>query len=416
MLGQIANWATVISRNQIVERSVSLKDIWSKIREHYGFHSTGSRFLDLTNIRLKGGERPEELYQTLVSFIDDNLLSTEGSLTHHSAKVEKDEELSPSMENMIVLLWLERIHINLPGLVRQKYGSELRNKTLASIKPEISQALSSLIEELSAGEDSRISRTQTFSNNRRYNNSGANRYPNNYKSSSNRFCILCRTANRPGYDSHSLAQCRFLGESDRKSFSTGPRIRAVEALEYENDGEHDEEARNFDSGEFETDGSPYPHYDTNNNIPSSHQQQSPSIQRRIPSLASIHRRVTTRKSPIMRCFYKHIPISLCLDTGAEANLISDLLAKQMNLQYSKTKQGALQADEKTPLSVVGEVTNIKISKGAYVFNLDALVIESKIEYVVAGEPFLEDNDIAIRPSKRIIIIQGHETIPYASSF
>ena len=52
MLGQIANWATVISRNQIVERSVSLKDIWSKIREHYGFHSTGSRFLDLTNIRL----------------------------------------------------------------------------------------------------------------------------------------------------------------------------------------------------------------------------------------------------------------------------------------------------------------------------------------------------------------------------
>ena len=49
----------------------------------------------------------------------------------------------------------------------------------------------------------------------------------------------------------------------------------------------------------------------------------------------------------MLCFYKHTPVSLCLDTGAEANLISVLVARSMNLQYSKTDQGALQADEKT---------------------------------------------------------------------
>ncbi len=41
MLGQIANFATVISRNQITRNSVSLTDIWSKLREHYGFHITG---------------------------------------------------------------------------------------------------------------------------------------------------------------------------------------------------------------------------------------------------------------------------------------------------------------------------------------------------------------------------------------
>ena len=48
MLGQIANYSTVISRNQIIKSSTSLNDIWNKIREHYGFHCTGSRFLDLT--------------------------------------------------------------------------------------------------------------------------------------------------------------------------------------------------------------------------------------------------------------------------------------------------------------------------------------------------------------------------------
>ena len=52
--------------------------------------------------------------------------------------MEKNEEMSPTLENVIVALWLERLHVNLPALVKQRYGSELRNKTLASIKPEIS--------------------------------------------------------------------------------------------------------------------------------------------------------------------------------------------------------------------------------------------------------------------------------------
>ena len=75
MLGQIANYATVISRNQIIKESTPLNVIWDKIRQHYGFHTTGSRFLDLSTIRQRPGERAEDLYQTLVSFIDDNLLT-----------------------------------------------------------------------------------------------------------------------------------------------------------------------------------------------------------------------------------------------------------------------------------------------------------------------------------------------------
>ena len=61
------------------------------------------------------------------------------------------------------------------------------------------------------------------------------------------------------------------------------------------------------------------------------------------------------------------------------------------------------------------MTGVKINKGAFVFVLDALVIQEDIGYIVAGEPFLEENDIAMRPAKRIIIIHGKETIPYASN-
>ena len=70
MLGQIANYATIISRNTIVKNSTSLNSIWVIIREHYGFQTTGSQFLDLAHIQVKPGERPEDLSL----FFDKNLL------------------------------------------------------------------------------------------------------------------------------------------------------------------------------------------------------------------------------------------------------------------------------------------------------------------------------------------------------
>ena len=41
-LGMIANYATVISRSQILSKSTSLKDIWGKLREHYGLQTSES--------------------------------------------------------------------------------------------------------------------------------------------------------------------------------------------------------------------------------------------------------------------------------------------------------------------------------------------------------------------------------------
>ena len=60
--------------------------------------------------------------------VDDNLLTKEGGLNHRGEKVTFDEDLSPSLENLIVFLWLGRIHIKLPSVVKQKYGAELETK------------------------------------------------------------------------------------------------------------------------------------------------------------------------------------------------------------------------------------------------------------------------------------------------
>ena len=144
MLGQLANYCPIISRNTFVKNSTSISSIWQSIRLHYGFQSTEGHFLEFNNIHVEANERPEDLYQRLASFIEDNLLRANGNIQHHGEAPEADKELSSSLKNMVVLTWLRLIHRELPNLVKQRYGTELRSQTLASLKPEISQALDSL--------------------------------------------------------------------------------------------------------------------------------------------------------------------------------------------------------------------------------------------------------------------------------
>ena len=135
LLGQIANFCPIISRNTIVKNSTSIESIWQSIRAHYGFQSSGAHFIDLMNIQLKPDERPEDLFQRLMAFVEDSLLNENSGLTHHGEAIKEEEELTPTLENFIVLQWLHLLHKDLPALVKQRYGTELRSRTLSSIKP-----------------------------------------------------------------------------------------------------------------------------------------------------------------------------------------------------------------------------------------------------------------------------------------
>ncbi len=380
MLGQIANFATVVSRNQIVKNSTSLSGIWSLLREHYGFQSTGSRFLTLSGMRLEPGEKPEDLYQKIVSFFDDNLLTTEG-LLHHGVRVTSDETVTPTLENTIVLLWLERVHVGLPALVQQKYGPELRNKSLASLKSEISLALHSLLLELQQSEDtSRVLRATSSNGN--FSSTYNNQRQRQQKST--RRCCLCEAAKRSGADSHFFSQCKYLPESDRKWVS---KVRIVDVDSDEEEGYAEEESEAVDTLEC-----------------------SALIDR-----PAVTRRVVTRKSPYLCCVYRQITVRICLDTGAESNLMSNRFALYARIKVSPSRQGATQADQETSLNVIGEVKNVRLTYGRHTFILDALVTANDVGDIIAGEPFLEMNDIAIRPFRKQIIIKGREIVSYDDS-
>ena len=110
MLGQIANYCPVISRNTIVRNSTSVANIWQSIRQHFGFQSTGRHFIDFAAIRHNPEEHHEDLYQRLMAFVEDTLLRRDGGISHHNQLITEDEELSPSLENFVVLTWLRLVH------------------------------------------------------------------------------------------------------------------------------------------------------------------------------------------------------------------------------------------------------------------------------------------------------------------
>ena len=59
-----------------------MSSIWQAIHFHYEFQSTGTHFLDFNNIKLAPDKRPEDLYQRLISFIEDNLLLANDNISH----------------------------------------------------------------------------------------------------------------------------------------------------------------------------------------------------------------------------------------------------------------------------------------------------------------------------------------------
>ena len=130
MLGIIAQFAPSLLRNTIIKKSTSLKWIWQRIRQHYGFHQTESNFLSICKIKRREGERYETLFQRLVAHLEDNLLTTESGITYDGRDITADEEVTPSCERLLVYMWLNLIDERLPDYVSRVYAHDLSSRCL----------------------------------------------------------------------------------------------------------------------------------------------------------------------------------------------------------------------------------------------------------------------------------------------
>lgn len=122
--------------------------------------------------------------------------------------------MTPLIESTIVWLWLEKVHPDLPQLVKQKYGTELRNRTPASIKQDVALSMTSLLEELSVRQDAQVMRSYVssrgFSRNDKYQPRNDKYQLRNYQASKMvniKSCSLCKVAKHSQIDSFGPHVC-----------------------------------------------------------------------------------------------------------------------------------------------------------------------------------------------------------------
>ena len=380
MLEQVASFAPVISRNSIVKNSTSLDDIWQKLRQHYNFQTTGAQFLDVVDIKKGPDEYPEELYERLLAFYEDSLLTSTSGITHHGDAITDDEDLTPTLENTIIVIWLQLIHPGLPHLVKQRYGSELKNKTVASLKEEISSSLKHLLDELSSMEDVKAFRSKADEDDSRVMKaSGFKRFDMNRRSQQkkpSRSCTICKLLKKPGYDTHDIENCRQLSYNERQRLNKPGKVRMTHHGEFS-----DEEQFDIDVEEEGLLNKP------------------------------TARRVRISPSPTLKMYYRHKPLTLTLDTGANTSLVKTSFAKYIGFHISPATQSVYQADGQTTMTVRGEV-HCMLTRNNDSFYLDALVVDDLDDDILAGIPFQEDNDIACRPAMKRLVIKGSELLQY----
>ena len=377
MLGTIAGFAPVISRKFITEEALSLNDIWTRLRIFYGFRKSGGLILDLTTFQLEEDESHESLWERLHAFAMDNLLQPADGLQHLGEDVTESEEMSATLSNTLVTLWLHSIHKSLPALVKQRYSAELRSKTLMSVRVDISESLNSLLAELQGETAASIARASTYNAGRRSQYS-QNRQPFYqqkqpfYQQKPSRFCAICDANKRPS--DHFLSECPDLPEADRRFLKARTRTVGVEEEKY------------YDEDRAEP-GSPV---------------RKVSIGKKDKNKTKVGK-VTVKSSPFLNARYKGQPAKITIDSGAQSNVMKLSYANKIGAKIYKTTSVATQADGVTDMNIAGEV-HLTFEVDDLKLYFDGLVTEDLSDDILAGVPFMESNDCYARPSRNLVFL------------
>ena len=133
----------------------------------------------------------------------------------------------------------------------------------------------------------------------------------------------------------------------------------------------------------------------------------------LPTPDVVAYRVQTRQSPYMDVFHGHRVVRITIDSGATGNMIRHSTAKHLGCPIISSAQSVQQADGSSQLQVVGEIRT-SFTRDNTDFTFEGLVVEDLDVEVLAGTPFMEANDVAVRPAKREVLLGNGSTYTYGS--
>lgn len=103
---------------------------------------------------------------------------------------------------------------------------------------------------------------------------------------------------------------------------------------------------------------------------------------------------------------------LTVDSGATGNMMKASCATRLGVTVTASAQSAFQADGSSLLKAVGE-TRTRFQRDGHSLYFEGLVVENLHSDILAGSPFMEKNDVSIRPAKRQIRL-GEDVYSYGS--
>ena len=257
----------------------------------------------------------------------------------------------------------------------------MKSCTLASIKPGISQALNSLLEEIHTSDDTRIL-CATVADDFRHSRLGGrpDPKPRTRQPHQDKVCPLCKQAGRFNTN-YFLSQCTFLPDNDRRFMVKARQIVGILDDEQVTDCNLD----------------PDP--------------PCPETTLPTPDVVAYH--VQTRQSPYMDVFHAHRVIRVTIDSVATGNMIHHSTAKHLECTIIPSAQSVQQADGSSQLQVVGEIQTT-FTHDSTDRTFEGLVIVDLDVKVLAGTPFMEANDVAVCPAKREVLLGNGSTYTYGS--
>ena len=384
MLEQIANFCPLIPRYDITRDSSSLSEVWNKIRLYYNLEKSGALLNECWNISRKEDESPQALFARLKQAYNDNLI-TANTLHHVDGVLEEDEEMSPTLESNIVLHWLNILHPKLRAAVTQRFATQLRSNTYASLFPEISRSVGTILEELN--NDASVSRIYSTNNRSNYSKPSFSARDNqskfNGRSYLKKSCDYCKLTGKKAFNTHSIETCLFIKRENRRNQSY---VKQVDCEE-EDVSEHYNEF-------FEITG-----------------ENLDQEAARVPVTEHIiTATVNTSASPVISLNKNDKSYEFIVDTGLTgSNIITEKAAREFNATVRPTFQRARAADGRF-LNIIGETDTVLYRKNKP-YQLNALVCADQMD-LLAGMPFLKKNDIAIRPATDELIFEDREKVKY----
>ena len=124
-------------------------------------------------------------------------------------------------------------------------------------------------------------------------------------------------------------------------------------------------------------------------------------------------RVQTHQSPYFDVFFHHHVVRVTIDSGATENMIRHATPRKLGSLIVSSPQSVHQADGSSKLHIISE-TQMTFTHDKE-FKFKSLVVENLDVNILADIPFVETNDVAVRPAKREVILGDGMVFTYRSS-